>query len=91
MVGNFRGILVPVGLYQHHLQLGGGVDVDHLAAVVAAGRLLVFPAAGFFPFPGGRGLVALLGFVLVFVYVFVLIVIVFHLVLVGMGETLEFI
>ena len=43
------------------------------------------------PFPGGRGLVALLGFVLVFVYVFVLIVIVFHLVLVGMGETLEFI
>ena len=32
MVGDLGGILKPVGLYQHHLELGGGVDVYHLVA-----------------------------------------------------------
>ena len=32
MVGDLRGVFKPLGLDQHHLKLGGGVDVDHLVA-----------------------------------------------------------
>ena len=32
MVGDLAGVLEALGLDQHHLKLGGGVDIDHLVA-----------------------------------------------------------
>jgi len=34
LVGDLRGVFKAVGLYQHHLQLGGGVDIHHLVPAV---------------------------------------------------------
>src|SRR5699024_3764851 len=36
MVGDGAGVLEPLGLDQDHLELGGGVDVDHAVAAFAA-------------------------------------------------------
>ena len=44
MVCDLGGVLKAVGLHQHHLQLGGGVDVDHLVA--PAGLLGLEEAGG---------------------------------------------
>ena len=42
MIGNGAGILEPLGLDQNHLELGGGMDVDHLVLLAGAlGRLFV--------------------------------------------------
>ena len=39
MVGNGAGILEPLGLDQNHLELSGGMDVDHLVLLGTLGRL----------------------------------------------------
>ena len=40
MVGNGACILKALRLYQHHLELSGGIDVDHLAVLL--GTLSMF-------------------------------------------------
>ena len=43
MVGNGACILKALRLYQHHLELSGGIDVDHLAVLLGAlGMFLSF-------------------------------------------------
>ena len=37
MVGNGAGVLKPLGLDQHDLELGGRMDVDHLAVFLGSG------------------------------------------------------
>ena len=56
MVRDLGGIFKPLRLYQHHLQLGGGVDIDHLVAAVF--RLIAVVLEGI---PAG-GLLELLKF-----------------------------
>ena len=40
MVRDLRGVLEALRLHQHHLQLGGGVDVHHLVVAVLAAAIL---------------------------------------------------
>ena len=40
MVSNLRGVLKALGLDEHNLELGGGVDVDHLVAALLGLALL---------------------------------------------------
>ena len=40
MIRDLGGVLEPLGLHQHHLQLGGGVDVHHLVVAILAAALV---------------------------------------------------
>ena len=68
MLGDGPGVLKTLWLYQHHLQLGGSMDVNHLAAVHVGHFAVV--AAGF-PF----NLVKILYFRSRFQFIIVLVVI----------------
>ena len=41
VVGNLAGVLKALGLDQHHLELGGGVDIDHLAPAAVHGAAVI--------------------------------------------------
>ena len=93
--GRYKGFSREAGLLlDEAVELAGGLgckkaDTGHL--LLAMLQTDSGPAGRFLPARGCLVFGFVLFFVLVLVQVFVLVVIVFHIILIGMGETLEFI
>ena len=84
MVSDLRGVFKALRLYQHHLQLGGGVDVHHLVAPLLRRDLLA--AGGLTGFTGFTGLEV--GRLAVTAHILLVIVI---LIVIGMNDLLKFV